>query len=387
MATNLFGLPPRWTAGRRRLALVAAALVSVAVVAVAGFLLVRGGATLGVDAVYEGSELTVVLGDGASITIPVGAAALGSRVRISALDPSELPDLPEFATGVWGAWDFDVEGGILAPVTIRLPVSPADQSWVLARFKDGAWLPAGFELLGDQVVAVVDSVSQTALLKVICVAGTFPSIDAACESFLLDGFVEGINALWTTFDPEPCPNPDSSIEVIHAGGAELVHGCTTVQGDETQLVVGNARNFFVDIYPSTGSVEKIGHSLSLPSCCGGISVGGGGTSSWSGDVSAESPDITGQLSFEAVVAQVVYFMLDQVPGLEKIGDPELVSAVHYIVISSPTILKSEQAFRDGNTTGGLIQIANILSDRGFVLDVTKKIAQHLGERPNEPPRV
>ena len=382
MASNRFGLPPGWTAGRRRWALVAAALLSMALAAIAGFLLLRGGAPLSIEASYNGSELTLELSDGASITLPVGAAALGARVRISTIDPADLPDLPEFATGVWGAWDFDVEGGVLAPVTIRLPVSPADQSWVLARFKDGVWISAGFELVGDRAVAIVDSVERTALLKVICVAGTFPSFDPSCESFLLDGFTEGISALWKTFDPEPCPNPDSSIKVINDEGAELVHGCTTVQGDDTQLVVGNQRNFFVDIHPSAGSVDEISHSLSLPSCCGGISVVGGGTSSWSGEVSGEAPDIAGRLSFEAVTAQIAYFVLDLVPGLGGISDPALVSAVHHAVISAPTAREAEQTFERGDTLGGLSQIANILSDRGFVLDVSRAITQQLRERPN-----
>ena len=382
MASNRFGLPPGWTAGRRPWALVAAALLSMALAAIAGFLLLRGGAPLSIEASYNGSELTLELSDGASITLPVGAAALGARVRISTIDPADLPDLPEFATGVWGAWDFDVEGGVLAPVTIRLPVSPADQSWVLARFKDGVWISAGFELVGDRAVAIVDSVERTALLKVICVAGTFPSFDPSCESFLLDGFTEGISALWKTFDPEPCPNPDSSIKVINDEGAELVHGCTTVQGDDTQLVVGNLRNFFVDIHPSAGSVDEISHSLSLPSCCGGISVVGGGTSSWSGEVSGEAPDIAGRLSFEAVTAQIAYFVLDLVPGLGGISDPALVSAVHHAVISAPTAREAEQTFERGDTLGGLSQIANILSDRGFVLDVSRAITQQLRERPN-----
>ena len=253
---------------------------------------------------------------------------------------------------------------------------------MLARFKDGVWISAGFELVGDRAVAIVDSVERTALLKVICVAGTFPSFDPSCESFLLDGFTEGISALWKTFDPEPCPNPDSSIKVINDEGAELVHGCTTVQGDDTQLVVGNLRNFFVDIHPSAGSVDEISHSLSLPSCCGGISVVGGGTSSWSGEVSGEAPDIAGRLSFEAVTAQIAYFVLDLVPGLGGISDPALVSAVHHAVISAPTAREAEQTFERGDTLGGLSQIANILSDRGFVLDVSRAITQQLRERPN-----
>ena len=160
--------------------LVAGALVIVAGLgAVSSFLILRSDPPAeGIQAIYDGSELTVELPDGASITVPPGAALPGSVVRAARVDPASLPELPPYASIPWEAWDFEVEGGILAPVTVRFPTPPVEQGWLLLHYTDGEWVPTEFEPIDGQAVATLDSLSQTATAFPIC-----PAVDAVAALF------------------------------------------------------------------------------------------------------------------------------------------------------------------------------------------------------------
>ena len=89
--------PTRGTS--RRLLLAGALVIVVGLVALSGFFILRSDPPPeGVEAIYDGSELTVELPDGASITVPASAALPDSVVRAARIDPASLPELPPYAS-------------------------------------------------------------------------------------------------------------------------------------------------------------------------------------------------------------------------------------------------------------------------------------------------
>ena len=366
----------------RRLLLAVALLIVAALGAVSAFLILRSDPSPeGVEAIYDGSELTVELPDGASITIPAGAARPGSRVRVTVGEPDSLPDLPAYATRVLGAWDFDVEGGILAPVTLRLPAPMTDQTWVLRHYEDGEWVPVPFELIGEQVVATVDSLSGWLFVEYICNLTAAGLFDTSCIGLIVDSFDEALDALWEVVEPELCPNPDQTISVKNSSGGGLIHGCTTVQSEGTHLLIDNLRRFFLDLYPTQGSSEVLIGDTKVPSCCGGSLVGGGGVIGWSNTVHSRPLEIAGVLSFDAVIAQIAFMALDLLPGLGVAAHPDLLAVTIDVVMARAEIIGLEDEFEKG-TLSGLLALLNLLKDQSSLIEnVGKDLARRVDENP------
>ena len=105
--------------------------------------------------------------DGATIIVPPGAAEIGAEVTVRTLDPAEhVDDLPEGATDVAGGWDFEVEGELSAPVTIRLPLPDQheERPWFLAHYTDGEWYAEPFEIVDGVIVSQFDSLSPAVII-------------------------------------------------------------------------------------------------------------------------------------------------------------------------------------------------------------------------------
>ena len=122
--------------------------------------------------------------DGATIIVPPGAAEVGAEVTVRTLDAAERVDnLPEGARDVAGGWDFEVEGELSAPVTIRLPLPDQheERPWFLAHYTDGEWYAEPFEIVDGVIVSQFESLSEGRLIYGVPLVGPFV---AACDFFL-----------------------------------------------------------------------------------------------------------------------------------------------------------------------------------------------------------
>ena len=361
-----------------------------AAVAVAAFLLLRGDPPATVEATYDGSELTLELPDGASITVPAGAARPGSRVRARVATPSEAPDLPPYARGVQALWDFEVEGGLLAPVTIRLPLPP-QESWVLASYRDDQWVPVGFEIVGGQVVAVVDHLTLQVFLQHACAIAALLIFDTHCLGMLIDGAAELLDSYESIFETDECENRDYSVFVGNNTSYGLIHGCaiesTVLVGDDipdkrTLLVVQNLRKFVLDMHVTDGSAN-LTQTLPLPSCCdNGVNVLGGESSFWFSD--PVEVTITAELSLESIITQVAYFALMFVPGVDSVRQvpPELVVTMHHLMIEAVEMKQAQASFTSGDRSDGFEHLAQVLRDPAFMTTIAGQLKDRVEEKPN-----
>ena len=357
-------------------------------VAALWFLFLQDDSITEAEATYDGSELTVELPDGASITVPPGAARPGSRVRARVVRPEEAPDLPAYARAILASWDFDVEGGILAPVTIRLPTSLAGESWVLALYRDNQWVPTGFDIVGGEIVAVVDHLTFFSFLQHVCAIGAQLVFDTHCLGMLTDAASAALDAYDSILEPDHCGTPDHNILVSNGHANGMIHGCTLLpssapeEREDSRLIVQNIRKFVLDIHVTSGSAKAIISPYPIPSCCGGVTIVDGGSSFWLPDTRASRVHITGKLSFNAVIGQVAYFTLLFVPGIDSVTKhPELVTTIYHAIIEFQAIKEAQLVFQ-GDRSGGFEALIPVLRDAGFLKDLAGHIADRVGDRPH-----
>ena len=98
--------------------------------------------------------------DGATITVPAGAAAVGAEITARVATEEELPPPPDGATKVLSAWEFEVEGGITEPVTLSFPVPQDGEAWTVARYNGDRWELVPFVVENGMVFATPDSLSD-----------------------------------------------------------------------------------------------------------------------------------------------------------------------------------------------------------------------------------
>ena len=372
----------------RRFLLVGSVLVVAGLLAALWFLFLQDDSITEAEATYDGSELTVELPDGASITVPPGAARPGSRVRARVVRPEEAPDLPAYARAILASWDFDVEGGILAPVTIRLPTSLAGESWVLALYRDNQWVPTGFDIVGGEIVAVVDHLTLVTFLQHACAIGAQLVFDTHCLGMLIDGASAALDAYDSILQPDHCNSPDPNIIVSNGHANGMIHGCTLLpssapeEREDPRLIVQNLRKFVLDIHVTSGSAEAIIYTYLIPSCCGGVTIVDGGSSFWLPDTRASMVHITGELSFNAVIGQVAYFTLLFIPGIDSVTKhPELVATVYHTIMEYQAIQGAQAVFQ-GDRSGGFEALIPVLRDAAFLKDLAGHIADRVGDKPH-----
>ena len=97
--------------------------------------------------------------DGATITVPAGAAAPGAEISARVVPEPDRPTPPIWATDFVDLWDFEVEGGITEPVTLSLPIPQDGGAWSLISYNGDAWELVPFTVENGMIIATPDSLS------------------------------------------------------------------------------------------------------------------------------------------------------------------------------------------------------------------------------------
>ena len=336
-------------------------------------------AELGDQGTYDGGQLTVRVDEGASITVPPGAARDGSTVTVTAVAPASLPELPDYVEKPQQVYDFDVEGGVRAPVTVRIP-APATDNWMLLHYTGGEWVPTPFELVGDEIVATVDSLSILGIFKSVC---DFLFSDS-CRNAAFSLYNTVRDGLDDILDPSPdaCANPDDRVRVENDSANDLLHGCATVRGSDSGLVVQNVRRFYLDVYPGAASTGTfIGEGSLFRSCCdNGLILGPGEASVWSSDLSRAPLDIEGRFSTNALLAQTADILLSVVPGLGVVDDELLGIAIH-VIQSALNERRGDSMALDQSPAEAINSLVTVVADVGFLKDVAKVLGERIEQKP------
>ena len=361
----------------RRLVVPGALVALTAAVGVAAFLLlIRDDPSAVAEATYDGSELTLELPDGASITVPVGAAQPGSQVSIVAVDPGSLPPPPAYVTEVISAWDIDVAGGITAPVTLRFPVPQMDDLGLLLHYHDGTWNAVEIELDNGELVAVVDRLS---------IFSWVGSKLADAAEWALDKAAIVLSHLNTIEGGPSCDTPDASVTLDHSLGHDLVAGCAEqVSADRTDLLAKNRRSFFLDVYSASPGMQDLvwKGALPIPSCCGGVNIPGGQLSAWPGHFDSPNVEIKARLSVHSLGATVAFLALSVLPGFGEFADPILVGIAYDTIVTTPELQNAFVLFVEKKFRAGLEELGRTLVNPRIIADVSYKIAKRgLKEEP------
>ena len=102
--------------------------------------------------------------DGATITVPAGAAAPGAKISARVVPEPDHPTPPIWATDFIDLWDFEVEGGITEPVTLSLPVPQDSGFWSVISYNGEAWDLVPFTVENGMIIATPDSLSWKGLV-------------------------------------------------------------------------------------------------------------------------------------------------------------------------------------------------------------------------------
>ena len=100
--------------------------------------------------------------DGASITVPAGAAEAGAEIIAKVVEEEEWPAPPLWAADFSALWDFEVEGGITEPVQLTLP--EAGEAWSVVHFDGESWELVPFEIVDGMVSTSADTLSPFGFL-------------------------------------------------------------------------------------------------------------------------------------------------------------------------------------------------------------------------------
>ena len=360
----------------RRLLLAAALVILAALVAVSGFLVLRGdSSTDGVEATYDGSELTLELDDGTSITVPAGAAQAGSSVRITPVDPDSLPVPPAYVDRVARAWDIDVEGELVAPITLRFPAPTTDDPWLLLHYRDGEWRATPFDVIGGQAVAVVDS------------NGPWETVIGTAASFLNWAGEQGRKLLdfaSEVYEEPECSRRDGTIATDNSRGNELIAGCTEegyFSGSETALVVKNRRGVLLELYTlDSATTETFTWAPTSRPCCETIIIPGDQLSFWSSNFPEREIEIRGTQSFSSVTATIGYSALTLIPGIGEFIDHRVLTFAAGVLVRIPEFSTAGELFREGHVSDGFNLLIDTF-DPPFVAKLASLLAQEIARDP------
>jgi len=342
--------------------------------------------TGGGPAVYErvgetGSDgpVTVVAEDGASITVPAEAARAGAEIRAEVLEPEDAPPLPEYATEYLAVWDFDVAGGLDAPVTLRLPASDLDELWVLAHYVDGEWRPAGFEIDGDEIVVEAESLSLWGKLKsgITWVADGVVSITSDVGNWLKEQGESLLRGIFSLPEPIRCKDPDATVTVELSRGQRMMSACADRGSPDPLLRVQNDRTFWVQIcaLDSDGRMD-IMYPTRLLSDCPADTVGGMLLSSGhrAGYVSGLEQPFDVHASFGTVpqLVTMIDWIVRLIPGLSSVELPAVARALRTVVDDLQRIPELAQAISAAGE-GDVLRAFKELLDAAFGGNALDKI--------------
>ena len=200
-----------------------------------------------------------VRGDGASITIPRGAADSDARVTVRKVAPEAAPPLPDFADDYGEVFDFEVEGGIRGEVEVRVPApDDEDANYVVVHYENGTWNPEPFELDGDQIVVRTDSLSLIGWLQL----GIVKAIEHM--ETLIDFNLDLLKQIIKPEGPDLCRTEADDVEVVEEGrrkfktggilgfGGQEVYalaGCAEPASGGSMLRVKNRVTIWLDLFP------------------------------------------------------------------------------------------------------------------------------------------
>ena len=369
--------PRRGISGR--LLLAGALVVGAALVAASGFLILQSDrSTDGVEAIYDGSELTLELGDGTSITIPAGAAQPGSRVRITPADPESLPPPPAYVREVLGAWDIDVEGGIVAPVTLRFPEPATDNMWLLLHYRDGEWHPNRFDLIGGQVVAVVDELSLRIIGDVWnAVTDLIPDEWREWISDRKDAFLNGIRGI--SGEPE-CLRPHPDISTDNSAGNTLVAGCADARQDAA-LTVKNRRRVFAEVYAPDNRATTNTIAWAPTFRDNAIVIPGESLSLWSSEFPGRPEvEIRGAQSIFSALATFGFAAIQLIPGIGELIDHDVVEFAVGVLMGIDAFADAINHFTKGMIIDGFESLIDAI-DLQLLIEVIELLAKELVENP------
>ena len=413
--------------------LVGALLVVAGLVAALWLVFLRDDSITEAEATYDGSELTVEIDDGTSITVPAGAATPGALVRVAVLNPESLPEFPDYAAGVLGSWAIDVEGGIVAPVTLRFPAPNPEGTWVLAYYSDGQWANVGFELIDGELVATVESLSRFSLFPIEMVLDPLGQLDdalgnlgslgqsiivGATDEFkrivldasgqlletaiavgtdvlktladvLLWAFDKYRDTLLLWADPfafvlgtDLCKDVDTRVSVESAGH-NLADGCADRAGeDRTNIVVKNKRLFFLDVFGAPQEADSNFVRIPFTCCDGGTAIMSGQDISWSTGVTSGDPiEINARMSVESSYMTLMHLAFSLLPGVDVVADPSTANVIITATSKLPLFQQVVDAKNRGDYEAALTALTSVLVNPGNMLIFIDAMVEELRQHP------
>lgn len=308
--------------------------------------------------------------DGASITVPAGAAEAGAEIRAEVLEPEDAPPLPEYATQYLAVWDFDVAGGLDAPVTLRLPASDLDELWVLAHYVDGEWRPAGFDIDGDEIVVDAESLSLWGKIKsgISWAADGAVSIASDVGKWLKERGESLLRSVLSPPEPIRCKNPDAAVTVDWNRGRRMMSACAERDSPDPLLRVQNDRTFWIQICSPNLEREArmVGiYPTRLLSDCPDGSVGGMLLSSGNRASYASKSDlfiVEAQFGTVPQLVTMIDWIVRVIPGLSSVELPSVVVTLQKVIDGLqriPELAQAINAEREGDVLRTFEKLTNV----------------------------
>ena len=140
-----------------------------------------------------------------------------------------------------------------------------ERAGYLALYRDNQWVPTGFDIVGGEIVAVVDHLTFFGVLQHVCAIGAQLLFDTHCLGMLIDAASAALDAYDSILEPDHCNSPDHNILVSNGHANGMIHGCTMLpssapeEREDPRLIVQNLRKFVLDIHVTSGSAKRSYH--------------------------------------------------------------------------------------------------------------------------------
>ena len=168
--------------------------------------------------------------DGATITVPAGAAEPGAEISARVVAEPDRPAPPIWATDFHQLWDFEVEGGITEPVTLSLPVPQDGGAWSVVGYNGEAWELVPFVVEDGMIIATPDSLSWKGVVDFFKGA---VSAGVDCASDLLECAEDVKDAI-----ADCVARPKNCVEVTVGQVSDLADEFWGAAQEGTRIIVG-----------------------------------------------------------------------------------------------------------------------------------------------------